>query len=321
MNDNDLKSPEQREMPEIHVNDYGATRDSAVVVEEAGRTVLLTEDETIIIEKEPEFDLPPKNRPRKVYGGMWGPLEIATAGGAFLAVLLVILVYVFLVVPSNRSLESKRLRRNNLEAELASAREKYGTITNTETHVAKLLASVNDFEASYLPVAASGQTRLYQRLNDLIHAYGLVNTTGPDYSPLDRVDTVDEQKPEERGKSKFKSIYPGVYVTTTLEGSYHNLRRFIRDIETGTDFVMISAVELEPSDSEAKQPGTNTGGAARSGDVTGGGTGMTAGPNPASPESFQPSAPKGKMHGAVVRLRLEMAAYFRRPGSAGIIQQ
>ena len=41
---------------------------------------MLTDNETIVIEKEPFIDLPPKNRPRKVYGGMWGPIELATAG-------------------------------------------------------------------------------------------------------------------------------------------------------------------------------------------------------------------------------------------------
>ena len=46
--------------PEIVVNDYGATKDSAVVVEEADRTVLLTENETIVIEKEPGIDVGPE---------------------------------------------------------------------------------------------------------------------------------------------------------------------------------------------------------------------------------------------------------------------
>src|SRR5215470_6960521 len=44
----------------------------------------------------------------------------------------------------------------------------------------------------------------------------------------------------------------------TLEGPYQNLRRFISDVERGgNDFVIISAIELEPSDSQAqKSPDT-----------------------------------------------------------------
>ncbi len=56
----------------IIVNDYGSVVDSAVVIEEENRTVLLTEDQTIIIDKPEKIDIAPKNRPRKVYAGMWG---------------------------------------------------------------------------------------------------------------------------------------------------------------------------------------------------------------------------------------------------------
>jgi len=88
-NPNDLKNPVEES--EIVSNDYGATKDSAVVVEEANRTVLLTDNETIVIEKEPQISIVPKNRPRKVYAGMWGTPEIATVGLGLLAVLAAIL--------------------------------------------------------------------------------------------------------------------------------------------------------------------------------------------------------------------------------------
>ena len=312
-----VRSPYDTE-PNIVVNDYGATRDSAVVVEEAGRTVLLTEDETIVIEKGPTVDVVPSNRPRKVYKGMWGPAEIVTAGLALLAALACLLLYLFVVVPSNREVERNRAEKERLERELVSAREKYGSITDTETQVAKLVASIDDFESRYLPVADTGRTALYQRLNSLIAGYGLVNTTGPDYAPLETLDRAQGvQSDEERGRSKFRSLFPGVYVTTTVEGPYANLRRFIRDIETGDEFVVISAVELEPSDTEQKSAAAASGPqpAAPGGftepiDPTGAAGPRSIQPGPAQP---QPDPLRGRTHGAVVRLRMEMAAYFRRP--------
>jgi hypothetical protein len=322
--------------PEMLVNDYGTTRDSAVVVDEPGRTVMLTEDETIVIEKQPVYHLAPKDRPRKVYTGMWGQAEIATVGLGVLAVLTVVLIYVFLVVPSNRELEQNRAEQNRLEKEMLSARDKYGRITSTESHVAKLITSVDDFESNYLPVAATGRTALYQRLNGLIAGYGLVNTSGPDFSPIETSDKdVENQSEQERGRSKFRSLFPGVYVSVTLEGTYQNLRRFIRDVETGNEFVVISSVELEPSDSEASpktQPAVPqpvaqsqpvaaqpynrppSGGFSNYPNFPGGSNptagGMQQGLAP------QAAAPKGKTHGETVSLRIEMAAYFRRAGSA-----
>ena len=161
-----------------------------------------------------------------------------------LAVITVLLVYVFVVAPSNREVANNRLRLSNLESELASAREKYGSIESTQTQVSVLLSSVSEFESQHLPPAATGRTALYQRINSLIASYGLTNTTGPDFVPLELADdTQGKQTEDEKGKAKFRSIFPGVYVTTTLEGPYQNLRRFIKDIETGNEFVVVSSVE------------------------------------------------------------------------------
>lgn len=323
LNKNIPGEPLEDTQPSILLNEIGKVVDPNVVVDEADRTVLLTPDETIVIEKEPRIDLPPANRPRKVYGGMWGPVEIGVAGAGMLAVLGAILLYVFFVVPSNRELEASRARRDRLEAELTSAKEKFGNISNVEHKVTELIASVNSFEDQYLPVPTTGRTALYQRLNGLIAGYGLVPSSGPDYAPLEILDATKPGEEEDRsGKSKFRTFFPGVYVSMTVEGPYPNLRRFIRDLETGSEFVVVSAVELEPSDSQEKQEdqinATQTGGIETGFDVP---TGRPAVSNPtmgmpAQPQAPLPNSARGKTHGAIVSLRIEMAAYFRRPEMA-----
>ena len=278
----------------------------------------------------------PPNRPRKVYAGMWGGPEIGAVSAGVLAVLMALVAYFFWVVPSSSLLVKNKAEADRLETELASAKAKYGEITSTETQVGKIVESIDDFEARFLPVRTSGQAALYQRLNALISAYGLVNTTGPDYVPLETNDAnADSQTEEERGRSKFKSIYPGVYATMTLEGSYQNLRRFIREIETGREFIVVSAVELAPSDSE-KRSGQNASDPSRQP--------ATSAPNPINPANpipgmvdprsipgfVQPVAPQGqsrasakqqgKTHGETVSLHIELAAYFRRAIAATVAQ-
>jgi len=304
--------------PQIVVNDYGTTKDSTVVVEEETRTVLLTDDETIIFEKEPRTDIVPKNRPRKVYAGMWGPTEIATVALGLLAILTTILLFVFLVLPAKKELEANKLERDRIESELTSAKRKYGDITDTETQVAKLLSSVNDFETRFLRNPLLDKTSLYQRINGLISSYGLVNTTGPDYAPLEISDDGKGQETEsESGRAKFQSLFPGVYVTTTVEGSYQNLRRFIREIETSEQFVVISAIELEPAENEEKNnPTAPTQASISQVQVNPMNPGEVA-QNPTFtqtvPLNQQPKILRGKTRGETVSLRLEMAAYFRRP--------
>src|SRR5688500_981463 len=210
--------PEENET-EILTNEYGETRDSAVAVDEADRTVLLTDTAPIVIDKEPRIDVVPTHRPRNVYTGMWGQPELITAGLAMLAFLTVVLLYIFLVLPANRELERNKAERDRLESELFSAREKYGKITDTMSHVEQRMTSVDAFESNYLPIAATGRTSLYQRINGLIAGHGLVNSSGPDYAPLETLDmTKGVETDEERGRAKYRSLFPGVYVTMTVEG-------------------------------------------------------------------------------------------------------
>ena len=311
---------EKHREPEMVVNNYGAGRDDAVVIEEENRTVLLTEDETIIIEKEPHIDIVPKNRLRKVYAGMWGPLEIATVGLGMLAILAAILLVIFVVLPAQSQLTDNKNKRDALEAEMISSRSKYGTITTTEARVAELINSADDFETRFLRPPANGKTDLYQRINGLIGSYGLTNTSGPDYVPLEITDTTrggQSQSEAERGRSKFQSLFPGVYVTTTVEGSYQNLRRFIREMETSNQFIVISAIELQPSENEDKKGDANAPERASINRVEVNPTNEFGVPqNSIQQVVAQPpqlKAVRGKTRGETVTLRLEMAAYFRRP--------
>jgi len=319
--DNEQNLNNGEEETKIIVNDYGATKDSTVVVEEPTRTVLLTEDETIVIEKTPAIDVVPKNRPRKVYGGMWGQAEIATVGVAILAILTTVLVYVFLVIPAQKELAQNRAKRDQLERELLTAKGKYDSITSIEGQANVLKKSVNDFEARFLPNATIGKTALYQRINGLIASYGLVNTTGPDYAPLD-IDSRQaiEVSQTESGKSKFQSLFPGDYVTMTVEGSYQNLRRFIREIETSDQFVIISAVELEPAEGGDKKNKSEVAQNQPNQQPVMTDPYAQTNPNPQFPGAVkqpqqinQTPANRGKTYGETVSLRLEMAAYFRRP--------
>ncbi len=253
-----------------------------------------------IPEDEPPVHVPvvsDRTRPRTVYSGMWGIPEIAVVSIGGLALLLVILFYAFVVVPAQRELDSNTAKRNQLENALKLAQERYGTITSTKEKVAELVRSADDFETRFLRGENDSKVALYQRINGLIGALGLTNTSGPDYTPLEVVgDNRTKTEDQSTGRSKHVSIFPGVYVTMTVDGTYQNLRRLVREIEAGGEFVVISSVEIEPSDSkERKSPQE-----------------LAAQPNPETNQS-QP-VDKGKTYGETVTLRIELASYYRRPG-------
>ena len=271
-----------------------------IIDEEATKVVVAT-PETTVVESPTASAIVVKRR--KIYGGMWGLPEIIAVSVSAAMLFIVVLAYFFWVLPNDRELARNKSEADRLEAELISAKSKYGEITTTEGQVSKLLASVDDFQMRSLPVASNGQGALYQRLNGLFMSYGLVNTSGPDYAPLEIAGMNDDARSsDEKGRAKFRSLFPGVYVTMTLEGSYQNLRRFIRELETGRDFVVVSAVELAPSDTE-KPAGP-----------------VAVAVKPAlKPDQAAPgmaARQKGKMHGEYVSLHIELAAYFRRPDFA-----
>ncbi len=272
----------------------------------------------VILEPTPDPTLTTR-RPRKVYFGMWGITEIAAVAASAIILLVAILVYVFAVVPSSQEVAKNRSEANRLEAELLSAKSKYGEITDTKTQVAKLLTSADDFETRFLPIATSGRTALYQRINGLILAYGLTNTTGPDYQPLETIDQGNNSRSgDDGGRERFRSLFPGIYVTMTVEGSYQSLRRFIREIETGNEFIIVSSVELAPSDTEQKKidltkPPQSAGAQVGAIDP------MTGMPMAAAAPIQQVKRNQGKTRGEVVALRLEMAAYFRRANFAPLV--
>ena len=278
----------------------------------------------VIVEHAP--DPIPANRPRKVYAGMWGPAEIGAVAAGTLAVLMALVAYFFWVVPSNRELVKNRAEADRLEAESISAKAKYGEITDTKTQVSKIVDSIDDFETRFLPASSNGQAALYQRLNGLIAAYDLVNTTGPDYTPLETIDVnAGNQSEAEKGRARYRSLYPGVYVTTTLEGSYQNLRRFIREIETGREFVIVSAVELAPAENDGKKEKNDPSrppvavNPAAPGPIFNDARGIPMPmPRPQDTAPIQSTSQKnkGKTHGETVSLNIELAAYFRRPSVA-----
>ena len=157
---------------------------------------------------------------------------------------------------------------------------------DTQSIVDKITASLVDFEDNRLPNRNQGRMGLYDELNQLIHKNGLRNTSGPSYSQLESLDSKKSTTGSKSASAKWQSVYPGIGVSLTVEGSYQNLRRFIRSLEASKQFIIINAIELE------RATETNT----------------------------AESASTSGARGSLVSLRLDMATYFQRAnGESGAV--
>lgn len=177
--------------------------------------------------------------------GMFGMTEILALSVSLLILLLVVISYVYFLVPARSRRETLQSERTRLQSQLRSSQEIIRKGQDTQSSVTKITESLDEFQSYYLSSAGQGRMGLYGELNQLIRKNGLRNTAGPAYTPL--VSSTTKQSPGETrsASTKWQSVYPGIAVSLTVEGQYQNLRRFIRDLEVSKQFIIVNAIELE----------------------------------------------------------------------------
>ncbi len=213
--------------------------------------------------------------------GVFGVAEIIGIAGALLILVLVVVSYLYFLVPARSRRAALELERARLQSQLRNSQDLLTRGRSTDATVQSITQSLEAFETAGLVDANRGRMGLYDSLNSLIRKNGLRNTSGPSYTPLEPVGS--KASPGSRAaNTKWQSIYPGIAISVTVEGPYQNLRRFVHDIETSKQFVIINTVELERA--------TESSGASEAG-TTG---------------------------SSLVSLRLEMTTYFQRAGTENI---
>jgi Tfp pilus assembly protein PilO len=210
-----------------------------------------------------------------------GPAEIIALAGSLVILLLVIVSYLYFLVPANNRLKALQSERSRLQTQLRNSQDVVRQGETTEATVQEITQSLDDFESKHLLGATRGRMGLYDTLNLLIGKNGLRNTSGPTYTPLESAGSKAGASGTISANTKWQSIYPGIAISVTVEGQYQNLRRFIRDLETNKQLVIINSVELERATETNSAPA-----------IEGESTGAT--------------------RGALVSLRLEMSTYFQR---------
>lgn len=215
-------------------------------------------------------------------GKMFGIAEVLALAGSCFVLAIVLLSYLYFLVPARARIASLNADRKQVQANLQTLETLVNKERSTKQTVDSVTTSLSKFEAEHLMRADQGRLDLYEELNQLIVKNGLRNTSGPTYTTLDPTGTKSTA-----GKSvttKWQSFYPGIAVMVTVEGQYDAVRRFIRDVERSKQFVVINEVELQRATQNNAPASVEEGG-------TGEGSGSRA---------------------SLVSLQLNMATYFQR---------
>jgi hypothetical protein len=222
-------------------------------------------------------------------GKMFGIAEVVALVGSCFILTMVLLSYLYFLVPARSRVASLKNDRQQTLTNLETLGKLVGNNQNTKDTVDRIATSLIDFEDKHLLRVDQGRLDLYEELNQLIIKNGVRNTAGPTYTTLDPAGTKSTS-----GKTvvtKWQSFYPGIAVMVTVEGEYQNVRHFIRDVERSKQFVVINEVELQ----RASQ--NNTPASLEEGGGGGAGSGTRA---------------------SLVTLQLNMATYFQRAGAEGL---
>lgn len=214
-----------------------------------------------------------RREPLLLNGIRLGTPEIIGLSVAALLSLVAVIAYFNYLAPARARLAALQSDYAQLQARLRGATEGVQRGENSEASIAEILQSLNDFETNHLPARGEGQTVVIEELNNLIRRNSLRISGSATFASLDPVQSGSNTRPRTGSAAGAPSVFPGVGITLTVEGAYGNLRRFVHDIESSRQFIVISSVELQ---------------------------GMTEGTSGA------------RTNAALVSLRLNMAAYFRR---------
>jgi len=183
-------------------------------------------------------------------GKMFGIAEIVALALSCLVLFLVLLSYLYFLVPAR----GRRVAVEGDQARLQSNLDKLRRIVDeehsTQQRADAIATSLDRFETASLVRSDEGRMALYGELNRLITKNGLRNTSGPSYTALDPIGT--KVTAGSSANTKWQSVYPGVGVMVTVEGSYQNLRHFIQDLERTKQFVIINEVELQRAENSGQ---------------------------------------------------------------------
>lgn len=218
--------------------------------------------------------------------GALGIAEIVGLCVAGLTLLVVIVGYLYFLVPARSRVATLMADRDRLQKQVRISEADFRRGQDTKETVQRITDSLHHFEEVGLIDRGDGRMLLYEELNQLIHKNGLRNTSGPTYVGLEPIGTKDQAKAAaaaaNSATSKWQTVYPGIAVSVTVEGQYQSVRHFVRDIETSKGFIIINAVELERATETNQQPLAETAG------------------------------PRSNSGNALVSLRLDLATYFQR---------
>ena len=222
--------------------------------------------------------------------GALGLPEIIALAVAALLFVGALAAYSLYLVPQRTRLANLGQERERLEKRLRDVNQIAEEHKSKDALVADIVNSLEKFETGTLAQRDASSTAIIEELNEKTAHNGLARAQ---FSFTHQEELTGEQLEKQQQRlaasggtatgtgiaaRKRQSVFPGIDISLTVEGSYANVRHLIHDIEASRRFIVIDGVELES----------------------------------VSDAGAQRTAESKVERGQLVSLRLDMSAYFRR---------
>lgn len=215
--------------------------------------------------------------------------------------------------PLNARLEYLEQQKKKLTTDIKDEGEKKKSLDEQRNNAKEIVDSLGDFEVR-LRNRKTGIPAIIDEVTQLAKAHR-VKADGLSFQTAEAepLPGDDKASPSASPKSVFRAnqdkmlnVYEGLGIDTTVEGDYHDLRRFISALERSRNFVIINTIALQSVDEKAGSKFRTIKGGLNN-------PAMGGMPQPGMP---QPGMPPDAMGGAptktVVSLKLEMETHFAR---------
>jgi Tfp pilus assembly protein PilO len=239
-------------------------------------------------------------------------LEVAFLAAALVYAGVVTYFYLTQAQPRTSRLAELRERQRAAQEKLNRQGKEREAVEEQRKNADAILGSLADFEAR-LKDSKHGISAVIDEVTALAQAHN-VYSSGVNFS-TDAPDPLDGGAPADAAGAapvaspkpllrdgKPVNVYEGLGIETTVEGDYHDLRRFISAFEQSRQFVIINSISLQSVDEKTKRPG-----AKRSSSVA-----QVPGQVPGQPGG---QAGDGQTV-TTVALKIQMETYFQREGAA-----
>jgi Tfp pilus assembly protein PilO len=181
-------------------------------------------------------------------------VEAVFLASALFFAAFVISFYLVKTRPRQAELSNLYRRREIARMALNKKAQQLRDVEAQRINAGKILDSLKEFETR-LKTRLQGYTQIIDEVNQLARKHSVVISGGiqfrSDNPEVTEAMTTALQQP--RRHDQKLSVYPSLAIETTVEGDYHNLRRFISDLERSSQFVIINALALQGVEENARR--------------------------------------------------------------------